>query len=352
MEPFVITPTEVESVLKSLSLGKASGPDTVNNRILKELSVELSSPLADLFNQSLSTSIFPDAWKEAYVSPIFKNGDRSAPGNYRPISLLSTIGKVFERLVFKHTFNYLNSNNILTSLQSGFVPGDSTVNQLVYLYNAFTEAIDSGKEVRAIFCDISKAFDRVWHAGLIHKLKCIGIRGGLLRWFSSYLSGRKQKVVIPGAQSNWNYIQAGVPQGSILGPLLFLIFINDIVVDINANIRLFADDTSLYLIIDDPATAAVTLNSDLLKISNWTRRWLVTFNPKKTESLIFSRKVTSRQHPSVHMSNEEIKEVSSHKHLGLILSNNLKWHDQIEYTLEKAYKLINIMRKLKFILDR
>ena len=255
MEAFVILPAEVESVLNSLPLGKASGPDTVNNKILKELSVELSSPFADLFNQSLSTSTFPDAWKEAYVSPIFKNGDRSIPGNYRPISLLSTIGKVFERIIFKQTFIYPNRNNILTSLQSGFVPGDATANQLVYLYNAFTEAIDSGKEVRAIFCDISKAFDRVLHGGLIHKLKCIGIHGSL-NWFSSYLSGRKQKVVIPGAQSNWQYIKAGVPQESILGPLLFLIFINDTVVDINANIRLFADDTSLYLTIDDPATAA------------------------------------------------------------------------------------------------
>ncbi len=141
--------------------------------------------------------------------------------NYRPISLLSTIGKVFEKIVFKHLYNYLREHDRLTSLQSGFVPGDSTVNQLTYLYTVFSEAIDSGKEIRAVFCDISKAFDRVWHKGLLYKLQSYGIYGRLLGWFSSYLSQRKQRVVLPGAHSSWNLIKAGVPQGSILGPLLF-----------------------------------------------------------------------------------------------------------------------------------
>ncbi len=131
-------------------------------------------------------------------------------------------------------------------MQSGFVPGDSTVNQLTYLYTIFSEALDSGKEIRAVFCDISKAFDRVWHKGLLYKLESSGISGRLLNWFSSYLSERKQRVVLPGGHSSWNAIKAGVPQGSILGPLLFLIYINDIVHRIGANIRLFADDTTSF----------------------------------------------------------------------------------------------------------
>ena len=159
--------------------------------------------------------------------------------------------KALKRLVFKYIYNHFRDNNILTSFQSGFIPGDSTVNQLTYLYNTFCQALDSGKEVRVVFCDISKAFDRVWHAGLIHKLKAAGISSDLLSWSVSYLANRKQRVVLPGTESNWNFIHAGVPQGSILGPLLFLLYINDIVTDIGSNIRLFADDTSIYIIVDN-----------------------------------------------------------------------------------------------------
>lgn len=155
----------------------------------------MSVPLAELFSESLRTSVFPDCLKKALVLPIFKSGglsleiiDRYFPGNYRPISLLLTACQVFERIIFKHFFKYLNSTNLLTPLQSGFIPGDSTINKLIHLYNFFFVAIDSGKEVRAVFCDVSKAFYRVWHKGLLFKLvKCMGINNKLLSWFSSYL---------------------------------------------------------------------------------------------------------------------------------------------------------------------
>ena len=168
------------------------------------------------------------------------------------------------------------------------MPGDSTVNQLTDLYNTFCHALDKGKEVRAIFCDISKAFDRVWHKGLLYKLSSNGISGPLLQWFTDYLSNRKQRFFfLPGSASNWTAIKAGVPQGSILGPLLFLVYINDIVENIHSSIRLFADDTSLYIIVDDPVDAAYQLNNDLLKIHEWAKQWLVKFNPAKSESMIF-----------------------------------------------------------------
>ena len=352
LDSLILTSDDVLSVLKLLPIGKAAGPDGVSNRILKELSEQIAEPLTSLFNESLTKSCIPQAWKIANVSPIAKNDDPSLPSNYRPISLLSNLDKVFERVIFKHIHNHLRDNNILTEYQSGFTPGDSTTNQLTYLYDTFCQALDLGKEVRVVFCDISKAFDRVWHKGLICKLKAAGITGTLLSWFQDYLSNRKQSVVIPGATSELISIGAGVPQGSILGPILFLLYINDIVSEIGSNIRLFADDTSLYIIVEQPETAALQLNLDLEIISDWAKRWLVSFNPNKTEAMIISRKVNKPYHPPLLMTNCQIQEVDSHKHLGLHFSNNGSWHNHIESIKEKAWQRVNVMRKLKFLLDR
>ena len=269
-----------------------------------------------------------------------------------PCPLLNSECKFFERLVFKYLFNHIQHNNLLTSLQPGFIPRDSTVNQLTYLYNTFCQALDSGKEVRAVFYDISKAFDRVWHTGLLHKLQAAGVTGDALAWFKNYLSDRKQQVVLPSTVSDWTLLRAGIPQGSILGPLLFLLYINDIVTDIGSHIRLFADDTSLFIIVDNPITAASCLNTYLNKISRWAETWLVTFNPTKTEALLFSRKLNKPQHPPLLMQNHQKAEANTHKHLGLYLSNDCTWHHHINYIKDKAWFRINIKRKVKFKLDR
>ncbi|MES9883011.1 MAG: reverse transcriptase family protein [Sedimenticola sp.] len=352
LESIIVNETEIQHILSSLPLGKASGPDGINNRILRELNVELSSPLRDLFNQSLDSGHFPDTWKEAHVCPIHKAGDPSLPSNYRPISLLNTLSKVFERFIFKHLYNHFLDNNILTPLQSGFIPCDSTVNQLTLLYDTFCRALDDGKEVRVVFCDISKAFDRVWHTGLLLKLHAAGVTNNVHDWLKSYLSNRKQKVILPGVFSNWNQVTAGVPQGSILGPLLFLLYINDIVTDIHSSIRLFADDTSLYLIVDTPEITSDIINNDLETITNWSKKWLVTFNPNKTETLLISRKRNQLLHPPIVMNNVLVTDVNSHKHLGLYLNKEGTWHQHIDYITGKAWRRINIMRKLKFHLDR
>ena len=158
--------------------------------------------------------------------------------------------------------------------------------------------------------------------------------------------------MLPGTYSTWGFLKAGVPQGSILGPLLFLIFINDIVTDIGSNIRLFADDTSLYIIVENPASAAVTLNQDLMKIGEWANTWLVKFNPNKTESLIMSRRSGRTNHPAVLMLDQAVPEVEYHKHLGIFLTNDLSWHKHIDHVTSKAWKRINIMKSLKYTLDR
>ena len=346
------TPDEVKSIIDTLKTGKAAGPDNINNYILRTCARELSYPLSNLFNFSFSTSKVPKIWKQANVTPVFKKDDPTDCKNYRPISLLSTVGKVIEKIVHKHVFNFFKDNNVITSLQSGFVPGDSTVNQLVDIYNTFCKALDNGLEVRAIFCDISKAFDRVWHKGLLAKLKSVGITDSLLNWFQNYLRDRKQRVVLPGGLSEWENISAGVPQGSILGPLLFLVYINDIVQEINSTIRLFADDTSLYIIVESPEEAANTLNQDLNRISAWAEKWLVSFNPQKTDSMILSRKTNKPIHPNILMNNQIIAEVNHHKHLGLIFETNGSWHEHIKLITAKAWQRVHVMRKLKSRLDR
>ena len=179
------------------------------------------------------------------------------------MSFLSSVGKTIENLVHKRVHNYLLENNIITSFQSGFTAGYSSVNHLVELYNTFCQVLDEGKEGRTVFCDISKAFNRVWHIGLIAKLKHYGICGSLLNWFHSNLTKRFQRVVIPGGISEWLATLAGVPQGSILDPFLFIMFINGITKAIHSNIRLIADDTSFYIIVDFSDSAARILNLDL-----------------------------------------------------------------------------------------
>ena len=216
---------------------------------------------------------------------------------------------VLERAIVKYLFNHFRNNNIFTSFQSGFIPGDSTVNQLTYLCNTFCQALDDGKEVRVVFCIVSKAFDRVWHAGLVHKLRADGITGSLLKWFVSYLENRPEPVVISGEQSEWKYIHAGMPQGSNLGLLLFLLYINDIATEIGSNIRLFADETRLFIIVENPDTTAEILNDDLHKISVCAIDWLVKFSSSKNESFVVIRKTNKPVHPPTLMLNEQIKEV-------------------------------------------
>jgi hypothetical protein len=220
----IATEYEINSLLSGVDISKACGPDGISNRIIKICANGITSTFTYLVNFSLSSGVFPEQWKAANVIPLFKTKvDRESKLNYRPISLLDSLSKIIERVVFKRLYNFLLDIKFLNPLQSGYRPGDSTVNQLVYLVHKIHEAFEQGKEVTMVFIDIrpSRAFDRVWRKGLLHKLKLIGVGGPLLSWFESYLSNRKQRVVIDGQYSQWKNINAGVPQGSVLGPLLF-----------------------------------------------------------------------------------------------------------------------------------
>lgn len=252
LNDITITENDVSTAIKALDVHKASGPDLINPKLIKEGIDQLIYPFTKLFNLSLTLKEFPNLWKKSNVTAIPKKGVLTDLNNFRPISLLSIQGKLMESCINQHLHQYLALNSIISPFQSGFQKGDSTINQLLFLNNEIVKALDESKEIRFVFCDISKAFDRVWHKGLLFKLRSIGISNDLIAWFSNYLSNRQRRVCIKKCYSSWKNVTAGVPQGSILGPTLFLIYINDIVKDIGANIRLFADDTSLYVIVEDP----------------------------------------------------------------------------------------------------
>ena len=343
----IINVTDVTDVLSSLKVNKAVGPDGISHRMLKNTFRTISVPLLKLFNLSLHSHSYPHIWKVAHVMPVFKKGDRSLVSNYRPISLVSCVGKVFEIIIFKNVYNYLVDNSLIYKYQSGFLPGHSTVHHLIEVIHHTCLALENYEINCQVFCDISKAFDRVWHKGLIYKLEKYGIKDNLLLWFKDYLENRSQKVFVNEVVSLHKHTSAGVPQGSVLGPLLFLIFINDISDDLNGMARLFADDTSLSYSSANLDDIKHVLNDDLSKLSAWAKKWLITFNPQKTEVMLISNTFIDQNFELV-MDDTALEIVDIHKHLGVILSSNNRWTTHIDSIIKSASKQISYLRKLKY----
>jgi hypothetical protein len=352
LELIQTTKEDVLKILKGLDVGKAMGPDGISNRLIKETSTAISEPLSTLFNKSFMMGKVPKIWKEANLSPIFKKNDKSLVSNYRPISLLSCIGKVQERIVYMHLYKYLKENQLLTWKNSGFKELDSAINQLLFITDKIHKALEAGREICMVFLDVFKAFDCVWHSGLLHKVRCMGIEGRLFDWLCNYLKDRKIRVVLNGQTSEWKNTTAGVPQGSILGPLLFLIFVNDITNGIETDIHLFADDTSLMEIIDNYNDSYAKMNRDLDRLNTWADRWLVTFNATKTVYLKISRKINATPNPILQLNGENIKEVQNHKHLGLTFNDSLTWSNHIENLTTKASRCVGLLRRICYEVPR
>ena len=233
-------------------------------------------------------------WKKANIVAIHKKGDKQAVKNYRPVSLLPICGKIFERLLYNEMLNFFLENDLISPKQSGFRPGDSCINQLLSINHEILSAFDIGLEVRGLFLDVSKAFDKVWHAGLIYKLRQNGICGDLINILNDFLTNRKQRVVLNGQCSSWVDIRAGVSPGSILGPLLFLIYVIDLPNGLKSECKLFADDTYFFPLFMTLVLLRVShINNELKLRSNWTFQWKMSFNPdpsKQAQEIIFRRK--------------------------------------------------------------
>ena len=242
-----VTPKMVEKVIMNLDSSKASGPDCIPVVVLKNCEPELSYILVKLFNNCLKESCFPDCWKVSSVVPVFTNvGERSTAKNYCPVSLLSVVSNIFEKLVNNRIVDHLEKCGLFFDFQYGFRSSRSTADFPTVVTDRNARAFNRSETTRAVALDISKAFDRVWHAGLLHKLKSYGISGQIFGPISSFLSNRRLQVVLDGKSSQEYPVNASVPQGSICGPTLFLLYINDLPDDVICNIAIYADDTTLY----------------------------------------------------------------------------------------------------------
>ncbi|KAI8494431.1 hypothetical protein Bbelb_276570 [Branchiostoma belcheri] len=346
LDSLQLSEEEVRQQLRTLQVGKSGGHDKITPRLLRLVADPISAPLTRLYNKSLLLGQVPTEWKKANVTPIHKAGNRHLTNNYRPISLLSTVSKALETLVNKRLTAHVN--RILTDNQSGFRPLDNTTLQLTRLVEEWTDAMDKGEIVGCVFLDLRKAFDKVWHAGLLSKLKSYGISGLMHDWFSSYLSDKQQRVVIQGATSAWKSSLAGVPQGSVLGPTLFILYINDLATSrTHCLANLFADDTSLSFSHHSVHRVVATLNRELSTVSTWLSTWKLEANIDKCKVMFITTRTLTQPIPPVTLGGTVLQVVTSHKHLGVTLTNTMSWSQHIEVMSTKARRSSGLLCALR-----
>ena len=342
--------TTLEEILKlidSLDSKKAPGSDGVPCCLIK-LTRDIIAPiLCDLFNTCMRLSVFPDIFKIAEVKSLFKGGDRRVKGNYRPISLLPLFSKLFEKVIAKRLRSYFEANDILTYHQFGFRKSHSTELAVTNLYDSLLKKLDEKDITCAIFLDLAKAFDSVNHTILLQKLEKYGVRGLPLKLIESYLSNRWQYVKINGKSSELNCLNVGIPQGSILGPLLFLIYINDLPNASNFFVKLFADDTFLSLSCQNFKELEKKTNYEIKKIYNWLKANKLTLNITKSKFMIISKRKGVNTNFKLKINGLRLERCSSYKYLGLFIDEGLTWKNHVKHICQKMSKVCGIISKIR-----
>ena len=338
----LITPQAVAEKLKELDINKAQGPDKIPPRVLKELSQQLSVPLSILFNKSIELGILPLEWKQAEVVGIFKKGTRSDPGNYRPVSLTCVLCKVLECFIRDAIVRHMTDFKLYASCQHGFRNKRSCVTQLLEVMEILTDCADEGEAIDMIYLDFKKAFDSVPHQRLLVKLKSYGITGKVYSWVADFLSDRCQRVRVGRDRSSYANVLSGIPQGSILGPVLFTIFINDISDNIQSFCRIFADDTKIF----DKTKNSNILQDDLYRLQEWSETWNLYFNASKCNVLHMGK-----HNPSCTYVLEtggqivNINECKQEKDLGVIFDSKLSFDAHVQSCISKANRILGIIRR-------
>jgi len=344
MQKLVIDENIILKKLDNLNTHKSSGPDELHPRVLYEVRNEIAFPLKLIFEKSLITNQLPLDWRSANISPIFKKGSKNDVKNYRPISLTCICCKIFESIIRDHLYEYFITNNLLSNKQYGFIKGRSTVLQLLKVLDDWSEMLEFGGQIDVLYTDLEKAFDRVPHARLVSKLRSYNLCPVILGWIKAFLNNRRQRVVLGDVFSNWVNVLSGVPQGSVLGPLLFLIYINDLPYVCNSGscVFLYADDAKLYKHILNDQDRFI-LQEDINNLTEWANKWLIKLNINKCKVVSYGR--TINHNFSYHIDNIQVEEVLSIKDLGVTFDPKLSFESHINEKINKAYSFLGLIKR-------
>ncbi len=340
--------------LKDLKTSKAPGPDQIHPRVLSETATAIAKPLCMIFNTSIRTQKVPDQWKIAHVAAIFKKGSRAEPLNYRPVSLTSVLCKVLEAVIRDHLIDHMKKNLLLSDRQFGFISGRSTTLQLLKVLDDWTKILEAGDDVDIVYFDFMKAFDKVPHKRLVKKIESFGITGSLLGWIKSFLNERWQRVVVNEAYSEEVQVISGIPQGSVLGPLLFVLYINDLPDTVLSESYMFADDTKLFRKIRD-GTCCRALQEDIDRLLEWSKKWLLQFHPQKCKTLSIGtrHRGLQREYKMTGSDGNQIllENVSYEKDIGVVVDEALSFQKHINEKVNKANSIMGLIRRSYDYLD-
>ena len=348
-----ITPREVRTQLKNLDVTKAVGPDKISPHTLVKCADQLAAPLAALYQACLTQNKWPKIWKRANVVAIHKKNRKTSPQNYRPISLLSILAKVYERILVKNITNFFDTHHLISNRQFGFRSKRSVSDLLLQLTTTWQKSLENGKDTCVIALDIAGAFDRVWHKGLIAKLKSLGISGDLLLLLQDYLLGRTLQVVVNGSTSSEYPIEASVPQGSVLGPLLWNVYLNDIL-QLVPQAHAYADDCTLSFTCDgqNQEDTELHITSTLDLITAWSNKWQVTFAPEKTQAMLITRRQAPNTHrPTLLMDGKELTYNDAINILGIEIDCRLTFTNHVREIAKKAARKLACIRRIATLLD-
>ena len=342
----------VHKALCKLNISKSPGPDGVHPRLLYELRDVLCKPLSLIFKSSMESGVVPSEWKKANITAIYKKGSKKLAGNYRPVSLTSVVCKLMESIIRDSIMEHMSKNNLLNSQQYGFVSGRSTVLQLIKVMDRWTEILDKGGCIDVVYCDFLKAFDKVPHKRLVQKLNYYGIAPVLVNWIKEFLSDRKQKVMVNGECSTWYEVTSGIPQGSVLGPTLFVMYINSLPDVISqSSSYLFADDTKLANGIFENSDCEA-LQSDLNNMVEWTEKSLLKFHPDKCVHMTIGKSKLDERTYTLGHNGPVIRKVKEEKDIGIIFDAELKFSSHISEKVNKANSIMGLVRRTFTHLDK